>query len=738
VDNKARDEFKLFINNVSHATIIDKLYDLDNVIYDTDKIISSITKMNEKYNNLFEEYSIKTQIVDSYNKVRNLVLHNNLCIPVFPSQINLKYELSGINTCVILGFKETMKHLLILEKYAILPKLFPFSFMIDPQHENDRTVSGLLLRNGTTVNITKTPLDDIKYLILDIPGPAHYSNILFDCSKLLFKLGDIINDVVIKEKDVAAQIRYYNENDIDALVKHDNKINDKRKIFTTRLNFEEETYERLRYELSKHLQKEKNATNMQNLKQIIASDDNLKSKRLMLKQIITKITENIILTEKDLQSNIIAEYEQLVGPLLVGFEEIENTDLSMYAFSYVIPMYRQECDTANNAHCTNNKLFIPSVNLNTGNKNNIENYLNRLTEELLRNSIKRAEIFDDQINNSFDGIPYIDSEHHIIIADINESITEGTKLNMIKMQIDNLYNKNISYDDKNNKSYDVLNPFESSFGMIQTIVDDQNTCAGDYTLLPEHWQIKLKKTNYQYLKTKHDSCIFTLIKQAIESKYGNNKINDLKQYIISAISSKQDIKQEKGTKTVLWEEVRNAYAQLDASYAIESEEEFYQAIKSNSHVLNNIDLSIISRMLDIKFIILSEPNKWFPSGIKCMMTTQTLSDNYILLFSNQFGDLHIIHDINGFVPTKIFSGDMLKDEIFVEIWQETCASDYKNYVEKFNHLFYGLDVVKDVLQNNEGEINVQMKTVSYETADMSDSNLNIYSGDNSLSSMTDD
>jgi hypothetical protein len=109
-----------------------------------------------------------------------------------------------------------------------------------------------------------------------------------------------------------------------------------------------------------------------------------------------------------------------------------------------------------------------------------------------------------------------------------------------------------------------------------------------------------------------------------------------------------------------------------------------------------------------------------------------------LLFSNQFGDLHIIHDINGFVPTKIFSGDMLKDEIFVEIWQETCASDYKNYVEKFNHLFYGLDAVKDVIQNNEGEINVRMKTVSYETADMSDSNLNIYSGDNSLSSMSDD
>jgi hypothetical protein len=730
VDNKARDEFKLFINNVTHATIIDKLFDLDNIIYDTEKIIGSIAKMNEKYPGVFEGYEIETQVVDSYNKVRNLVLKNKLCIPVFPSQINLNYEISFDNNCVALSYSEVMTKLLTLEKYAILPKLYPFSFMIDAHF---KTVSGLLLRNGTSISIIPVPLEEVEYLVLDIKAPANYTNIIFDSSKLLFKVGDIINEVIIKEKDVMAQYKYYDEKTIDKLLQHDEKINDKRKIFTTRLNFEEETYERLRYQLSKYLQHDAGA--LKKLKNVIFEEVSIKNKRLQIKSIITNITSTFIITEKDLSNDIINEYEQLVGPLFFGFEEIENKDLSRYAFSYIIPMYRQECGVDNkkdgNSHCINNKLFIPSVNLNTGNKNNIENYLNRITEELLRNSIKRTEIFEDQINNSFDGIPYIDSEHHIIISDVDESITEGTKLNMIKMQIDNLYNKNISYDDKNNKSYDVINPSLSYNNIIETstIVDDTNTCAGDYTLLPEYWQIKLKKTNYQYLKTKHDSCIFTLIKQAIESKYGQNKINDLKQYIISAISTKQDIKQEKGVKTVLWEEVRKGYAQLNVSYAVDTEEEFYETIKSNSHVLNNIDLSILSRVLDVKFIILSDPSKWFPSGIKCMMTTQTLSDNYILLFSNQFGDLHIIHDINGFVPTKIFSADMLKDEIFVEIWQETCSSDYKNYIEKFNQLFYGLSNISEINEHETGGIDVKLQTISYETAPDSDRDLSESSGD---------
>ena len=725
IDNVARDEFKLFINNVTHATIIDRLYDLDNIIYDLDKISESISRMIVKYDGLFDDYAIKAQIVDSYNKVRYLILNNNLIIPIYPSQIDLKYEIKFSIDYSPLSYNDTIFKLLILEKYAILPKYHPYSFLIDPGHSitdiADDSVVGILLRNGMTISIIPQPIIELEYKIITVNRPAQYEPIVFNSNKLLFRINERIDEIDIKDKDIKSQYKYYSEAKVDKLLQYDKKINDKRKIFTTRLNFEEESYERLRYELSKYLQK--NETYIALLKEIINNDAKIKHKRNDLEKIMNLIFTEITMCTSDLSEKERHLFEQLVGPLHAGFADIEDDEnLKNYAFSYVKPIFRQECMTtneANNVHCVKQKLFISTINLNNGNTENLYNYKKRIIEELLRNSIKRAEIFDDQINNAFDVIPYIETEYHIMINDSDTTVTEGVKIADLKKQITNLYNKNITYDDKNNSHYDILNPEGAKITDENTDANDydsKNICAGEYVLLPEYWLNKLKKTNYQYLKTNHNSCIFSLIKKAIESRNGNNKLNDLKNYIVDSLSKTQELKQEKGKKIILWEAIKEAYALLDVMFDVETEEEFYEAIKSYDHQLNIYDLSIISRLLDVKFIILCDPDENFPSGIRCLETTQTLADNYILLFSTKFNDFSIIHDINNIIPINNFTEDMLKDELIIESWKAQCSLDYKDYIEKFNQLFYNINAIKAVyVDDDESHPSFSLKEISFES-----------------------
>jgi hypothetical protein len=89
-----------------------------------------------------------------------------------------------------------------------------------------------------------------------------------------------------------------------------------------------------------------------------------------------------------------------------------------------------------------------------------------------------------------------------------------------------------------------------------------------------------------------------------------------------------------------------------------------------------------------------------------------LSDKYILLFRNAFGEYSIIHDKGGIKIITLFTEEMLGDTLIYETWKAKCGADYNNFNDKFNKLFdprrfVNAYEVDDKIQISENNIEMQ-------------------------------
>ena len=698
-DINASDEFKKYINNVGHATIIDRLYDLEITPLTIQNIEKSIEKMISDYPNEFDDYRIKSQIIDRYNKVRYLLLYNGFLLPINPCTVSLNYNIEYDINKYKLSYYETMEKILVLEKYALIKRITPFSFLIDPglnlTDPTDDLVMAILLRNGTYINIEPILVSIAVETIITVNKPSNLIPIVYNSSKLLFKENMKIDDVILKKKDVHSQYIFNNEFKIDRELLFNKNIKDNRIRFTVRQTYEEESYERLRFELSKFFQTEIGLKKKTKIETIVNSNETIDLKRIKINKILKKIIMNIIVLSSDItDQKYIDKIEYLIGPLNKGFNDDFNIDNNpKYAYEYIKPVIKNICssENENNEHCYNKKLFISNVNLNTGNINNLDNYINRINEEILRNSFKRSEILNDQIDNSIKNIPHIESEWYI---DTEKLYNKNTN---IKDFFDKIYSKNLTIDDKNDAHYDIKNPitYNTNININLNSNELNNLCKGDYVQLPLYWINKIKDTKYKIYKTNHNSCIFTLIKQAKESLYNNESINDLKISIIGLLNDNKNIYKQKGDKKDLWELAKIAYSERYARtiyfnlFDVDTPNDVYEAIKNNDREIIDIDLSFISYIIGVKFIILCEPGeKKNKAGIECLGTTQTNSEYYILLYKNMFNEYYIIYDYSFVKPKSIFRRDELEDVIIYETWKAECgATDENIFINKLNHLF---------------------------------------------------
>ena len=191
--------------------------------------------------------------------------------------------------------------------------------------------------------------------------------------------------------------------------------------FTVRLTYEEETYNRLRFELSKYLQTPDGLKKKAKIEQILKENlENIDNQRKLIYKILYKIIKKIIIVSNDIDDKEYFDFlENEIGPLNVGFSENMDNE-NKYKYNYIKPIIKNVCnlEKSNSVHCYNNRLFISSVNLHTGNTNNLDNYINRINEEILRNQLKRTEILNDQIENSITNIPFIENEWYIDTEDL--------------------------------------------------------------------------------------------------------------------------------------------------------------------------------------------------------------------------------------------------------------------------------------------------------------------------------
>lgn len=720
-------ELNRHVNNVTKkASVFDNVF-LENIVpIDLHTAIAKLTAMRVD-NPVTSKYVPKLQIVDSYTKVTHLVLENGMWVPVLPSGVIDGIPFKKWTEVDLPSYRDVVHGCMQLHVYANFGDGYtPVAFLLDPGEDlddpSDDIIIGVLLKSGLitftdvsgqygsslvrdlTDDNAMLPIEDL--IKADADGMDGEPNIPmvepFNLKELLFA----------ESEREAVWYDDYKKAD-EELMKAEKDSKDLRLIYAVRSDFEHESYHKFRYEFSKILvyQGQEHIDYIDSILKAEPEEDvephkQFDEKRMMLMPEITKLMIDHVTSEPT--EGIL----QAVGPVDIGYDDLINdADLiAQYKFNYVRLNIRYSCTDPKLAeyrqadiHCIvsgeeeSDKLFVPPVNLLTGAGNNFENYVARLVEELIRIPLKRSEIMTDQVDNFVTDIHVMrDSEHYLDSEDLFEDIRK-------------IYETGIDYQRRMREHYDVVNPA----GYIEP--DDDNVlavgmgiassdeCTGSYVNLPKFWIQKLKTMSFKiyHVEGSH-KCIYKVIDDAILSLSKNQgKFIDTRSAIANIVGNSMvdmgdddysfdDYEEREG-----WQLARDFYAHMwRQDYRnINTKEELLDMIMvSDRHHISFLDLSLISRAFDVRFIILNKPTTRAPTGISCLGTTQSKSGNYIILYLQGLDNYNIVVNTKFSPPKKIFTEAELADPAFgakaiFDVWLDYCGNDTKEHLDPANFLF---------------------------------------------------
>lgn len=293
-----------------------KLYDIE---YDC-------TYENENtYVQTREHFKPKKQIVDNYNRMIGVVVDfqttKNIFIPVRPTSIDVKLEMD--DEYIIHPFKKYVKILQDIQNSTSLPVGVRYKIK---SYDDNKYIIGVITNSGRRIFVTKE---------LD------------------------------KGSNIPSRIETFSQ-EIDDIIHNKIKKVDKRTLMLRMINYEEETFQRIRFAIAN------NPKMIKELKELLKIE-NLNKKEEQIKLLLKKYIPKLIKIKTSI-------------------------DLSKYD---KIPNYRQLCDKSNDIHCENNKIIVSKRNMVTG-KDNLDFIIIKLTYEISRNKFKRSEIFNNKIPKIID------------------------------------------------------------------------------------------------------------------------------------------------------------------------------------------------------------------------------------------------------------------------------------------------------------------------------------------------
>jgi hypothetical protein len=141
-------------------------------------------------------------------------------------------------------------------------------------------------------------------------------------------------------------------------------------------------------------------------------------------------------------------------------------------------------------------------------------------------------------------------------------------------------------------------------------------------------------------------------------------------------------------------------------------------MSSDIHQLSLIDLIMISQIYNVKFIIMNNKTAYgIPSRLICMGTTNTVNDDYILLYKMGPDDYQIIGN-TAFSPAKyIFTKEELPTKLY-QLWIQVCGlSDMKPLVDDHIPLLFNAPLYKtfNIAPTDEIIPGVEIKATSAKT-----------------------
>ena len=570
-----KDNIKKYDINIDNITL-DEGYDLQKTL---NELLINI--QNKK---LDRTYIPVLQYVDTYNKVFALQLANGLYLPIKPSKLieQLKYK-------VVDNIGEVI-------------------------HQNKIKLSDII--KYTNEIIKKTNLKcKITHKVYDLKGTKTVIALVNEFNRFI-----PINKTVDNDKSLKiSKLNYYS--DIDSALFDNIKNLDRRVEQINKKNFEDETYTRMRFELSKFIQMKENKKYSDSILEIInSSDKNITKNRLKIYEILDVIYNKIV----------------NIGKLNIDLYDYKTPNKRIPCFLRKTGKKSNEdinflCD--DDPHCitikNSCKLFINEKNLLDINKkfNNYNYYLSKIVDELLRFKMKRTEILNDNITNIINKeIVEENPNKYIIIHTLNYNDINNT---IEKLFLDN---KGLFIDDRN--LYEEISTKEIAFKKEKYMKSDiyllENSKLED---LPGHWEKIL--TNKFKVVVSDDNNIFSLITFILNIEYnGNEEVNiqfvknKIAQYVKYLITKKNSENTE-DSMIELYKKYGDKLFKYVTTFSSLLEE-----ILNENYVGSEADLQFICDIYKLNIIILDKRIKKNSIGYKIYKPYNLKSNNYILIYKS--------------------------------------------------------------------------------------------------------
>lgn len=581
----------------------------------------TIDKINMKIlqKELTSDYSINKCLLDSYNKVFAILLNNNLFIPVKPTKINVNYDY------------------LFVDDYSVLP-LLPYKNVLKLLENINRVCEF----NNIPIAKILTPNND-KVVALHT-----LSNRIIP-----IQLSPITNDNI-----KISNFNYYS--DADFSIDKNIELIDNRILNINYQNYENETYNRIKYELSKYL---KNNNSIKNKISDIINDSDIAidNKRNLLKHILINV------------------FNQLVS------SKNNNIDIEFYTkVNKRKPCFKSDKLTCNSdVHCVYDdtcKVHIFENNL-INNKNNKIYYLSMIIEELVRFKIKRDELINDEIPDIIDKnkITTNPNKYYVIHTySINEI---NNLLDMYFAEKDSIFiDKRKLYEDTGSK----YTGFDATQYLNFNITINNESLQEE---LSTYW-LKLFTNKFNVQKNIEDSLFISIgyaLKEIKGEQYDKNRIKmDISNFLSTHNHNKNFInKLHNSFKYTNQHDIKYYYIHnFKFIKSIITIEDLVKEINLNYYTGCEVDLYIMSYIYKINIIVLDKRLVKKSEGFKCYGYENNY-ENYIFLYKNVKLDKYT-YDIVKLRDKFVFKLIDLNNKIITKIIQRCKIMNCNECKKKIN------------------------------------------------------
>jgi len=586
-----KENIKKYDINIDNVTISDG--------YDLQKTLNEIL-INIRDKKLDNSYIPILQYVDNYNKTFGIKLQNGLYFPVKPSKLieQIKYKVvSDVSEIDKIDLKNIIKY------------------------------TNEIIKN-TNLN------GKITHKVLDIKDGKYIIALVNEFNRFI-----PINKIANGDKTLkVSSLNYYS--DINSAINQNIENYDKRVELVNKKNFEDETYMRMRFELSKFIQLKENKKYLDSIFEIINGvDKNIEKNRIKMYEILNKIYEKITTVEKG--SNI--DYYNYKTPnkrIPCFLRKIaSNKKINKDKKENKIGADEDEedinflCD--DDPHCIVNKkkcsLFINNKNLLDIHKklNNYNYYVSKIVDEILRFKMKQTEILHDNVE-------YIINKELIQEKPNKYIIIHTLNNNEINNSIEKLFldTKGLYID--NRSLYEEISTKEVGFKLDKYIKSNLQTIKNDkIEELSGYWE-KILNNKFK-IKLSEDNNIFSLVEFILNILKNSNNEE------INIITIKNKIIQYLKNLTVKYKNLKvneeylldfyKKYGDKIFKY-VTSFSSLLEEILNDNYLGSEFELEYIAEIYNLNIIILDKRIKKNSIGYKIYKPQTKKSNNYILLYKS--------------------------------------------------------------------------------------------------------